>query len=79
MTDPSRHPTPWTISYSPTGHGGRILDSHGDALEIVHAITETDLYDYAAAQYGPPLPNPAGTHTSPPRYDPPPATKQDPR
>ena len=71
MTDPTRHPPPWTISYSPTGHGGRILDRHGDTLEIVHAITETDLYDYAAAQYGPPLPNPAGTHTSPPSYDPP--------
>ena len=73
------HPTPWTISYSPTGHGGRILDSHGNTLEIVHATTETDLYDYAAAQYGPPLPRPADTHTAPPRYDPPRASKQDPR
>lgn len=53
MTDPSHHPTPRTIRYSPTGHGGRILDRHGNTLEIVHAITETDLYDYATAHYGP--------------------------
>lgn len=53
MTDPSHHPTPWVIRYSPTGHGGRILDRHGNTLEIVHAITETDLYDYAATHYGP--------------------------
>lgn len=46
---------------------------------VLATITETDLYYYAATQYGPPLPNPAGTHTSPPRYDPPRASKQDPR
>ena len=31
----------------------RILDRHGNTLEIVHAITETDLYDYATTHYGP--------------------------
>lgn len=71
MTDPSHRPTPWVIRYSPTGRGGRILDRHGDTLEIVHAIAEEDLYDYAAAQYGPPLasdrPSAANNHSTPPQ------------
>lgn len=34
---------------------------------------------HGIAAPGQPAPSPAGTHTAPPRYDPPPTTKQDPR
>jgi len=46
---------------------------HGRGTLLDHIIR------HGTAAPGQPAPSPAGTHTAPPRYDPPPTTKQDPQ